>query len=290
MQTKLLRAVVVRHQRVVSLMVALVFSTAFSLATAHAENLKSAEITKITNQVEIIPAGKAPEKASIGTVIQGNTGVKTGANSRTELTFPDKTLARLGANTLFSFESGTRTVELKNGILLLQVPKNAGGAKITTAPVTAAITGTTILVEFSSAQKSFRLTVIEGTVKLTSNTNSGQSVVLSPGKTVSFSNDTQTFSTPENADIGQLLKTSSTTKEGPLGNQQEINDVLAMQQALKDQGIILQVIDTDSANALDNNAVEFGGVGTEGQLAPSGLGTSSSGAGSPGNLGNQTSP
>ncbi len=40
-------------------------------------------------------------------------------------------------------------MDLGGGAMLLRVPKDAGGAKITTAAVTAAITGTTVLLEYN---------------------------------------------------------------------------------------------------------------------------------------------
>ncbi|MBC8002010.1 MAG: FecR domain-containing protein, partial [Opitutaceae bacterium] len=79
----------------------------------------------------------------------GQTAVKTGIQSRSELVFHDKTVTRLGANTLFSFTQGTRNMTLKEGTLLLQVPPDAGGAKITTGAVTAAITGSTVMCSLS---------------------------------------------------------------------------------------------------------------------------------------------
>ncbi|MEO6054207.1 MAG: FecR family protein [Chthoniobacterales bacterium] len=279
-----------KHVKVGFLTKALALVTTLAFSGAYGESLESAKITRITNKVDIVVAGKSPVPATVGEIIQGSTGVKTEANSRTELMFPDQTLARLGANTLFSFESGTRNVELKNGILLLQVPKNAGGAKITTAPVTAAITGTTILVQYDPKNKnSFSLTVVEGSVKLSSNSNAS-TVTIGPGKTISYSSDTNKFSVPQNANIGELMKSSNLLKAGPLGNKDEINAVLALQEQLKAQGIILELIETDSNNDPSANEAVFGGVNTNGgTLVPSGVGTASSGAGAPGNLGNQTS-
>ena len=58
-------------------------------------------------------------------------------------------LARIGAETLFSFKTGTRDLTLEKGSMLLQVPKGLGGAKIHTAAVTAAMTGTTIMIPLS---------------------------------------------------------------------------------------------------------------------------------------------
>jgi len=111
--------------------------------------LKSAQITAVVNDVKVVDPVKGERRAGVKDVVQGSLGIKTGLQSRAELVFQDKTLTRLGANTLFSFNEGTRELELERGTMLLQVPKNVGGARIRTAAVTAAITGTTILLEYS---------------------------------------------------------------------------------------------------------------------------------------------
>lgn len=111
--------------------------------------LKSAELTAVVNEVKLVEHGKSERPAGVRDVVQGDSSVKTGIKSRAELLFQDKTLTRLGANTLFSFDQGTRDLELEHGTMLLQTPKGLGGAKIRTAAVTAAITGTTILLEYS---------------------------------------------------------------------------------------------------------------------------------------------
>jgi hypothetical protein len=54
--------------------------------------------------------------------------VRTGVDSRSELKFTDQTLARLGANTLFSFAEGTRDLNL-------QEATKAGAANRATAPL-----------------------------------------------------------------------------------------------------------------------------------------------------------
>jgi hypothetical protein len=113
--------------------------------------LKQAEVTAVVNDVNIVDPTAGERKAKTQDVIQGERGVKTGIQSRAELLFQDKTLTRLGANTVFSFNEGSRDMELARGTMLLQCPKGAGGAKIRTAAVTAAITGTTILLEYSPA-------------------------------------------------------------------------------------------------------------------------------------------
>ncbi len=128
------------------LVAGLVFS---SVQTSPAALLKSAEVTAVVNDVKVVDPTKGERPAGVKDVVRGDVGLKTGLKSRAELLFQDKTLTRLGANTLFSFNQGTRELELERGTMLLQVPKNVGGAKIRTAAVTAAITGTTILLEYS---------------------------------------------------------------------------------------------------------------------------------------------
>jgi hypothetical protein len=120
-------------------------------APMRAGMLKQAEVTAVINEVKLVVPGKAERPADVRDVVSGSSSIKTGIKSRAELLFQDKTLTRLGANTLFSFDEGTRDLELEHGTMLLQAPKGIGGARIRTAAVTAAITGTTILLEYSPA-------------------------------------------------------------------------------------------------------------------------------------------
>ena len=178
-------------------------------ASASAAQLKEARVTQVVNDVKLLPGQAAPRPAVVNDNLRSGTAVRTGADSRTELTFTDLTLARLGANTIFSFNEGTRTLDLGSGAVLFQVPKGAGGAKITTAAVTAAITGTTGIGEFhpgktSSAPPFSKWLCLEGTFHLY--LANGQSVELGPGKMVTT--DGKSFSKVLSFDIGQLVKTS----------------------------------------------------------------------------------
>jgi FecR protein len=73
--------------------------------------------------------------------VRQGTAVRADVKSRIELTFKDETMTRLGQKTIFSVGQGARTIDLGSGQFLLYVPKKAGGAKVKTGPVTAAITG-----------------------------------------------------------------------------------------------------------------------------------------------------
>src|SRR5438477_6367304 len=110
--------------------------------------LTSDEVTKIINRVSLMESAKGDRPAVLRDAIKDDLGLQTGARSRSELLFQDNTLTRVGAETFFSFKTGTRDLTLEKGSMLLQVPKGLGGAKIHTAAVTAAITGTTIMMEY----------------------------------------------------------------------------------------------------------------------------------------------
>jgi hypothetical protein len=73
--------------------------------------------------------------------VHQGTAVQTGVQSRSELTFKDQTITRLGEKTIFSVGEGPRTIDLGSGQILLYAPKKAGGAKVKMGSVTAAITG-----------------------------------------------------------------------------------------------------------------------------------------------------
>lgn len=199
--------------------------------------LNEATVTRLVNKVEIIPADAPPEPASLGEVIRGRTGVRTGGNSRAQLTFADQTLARLGANTLFSFERGTRSLDLERGAILLEVPKGAGGATIRSAPVTAAITGTTLMMEYSPGNPgTVKLIVLEGTVRLSLAGRLGESVLVGPGQMIAVAANARALPEPVTVDVKRILKTSKLVKEGDLESMGLIAETVETQQEMLADG------------------------------------------------------
>ncbi|HEX8373026.1 MAG TPA: FecR family protein [Chthoniobacterales bacterium] len=188
--------------------------------------LKKAEITQIINQVGVVQPGQGERPAAVSDVIEGKLGVRTGQKSRAELVFSDSTLTRLGANTIFNFEDGSRSMDLDQGTILLQVPKNAGGATIRTAAVTAAVTGTTILLEHTptpvvperlkkSERERRRLPhgyikamVLEGQLKVWLKGRLGESVILGPGQMLIMADDADSIPESVEFDIETVLQTS----------------------------------------------------------------------------------
>jgi FecR protein len=170
--------------------------------------LTSAEVTKIINRVSLIEPAKGARPAALRDVIKDDLGLQTGARSRSELLFQDNTLTRVGAETYFSFKTGTRDLTLEKGSMLLQVPKGLGGAKIHTAAVTAAITGTTIMMEYSPRQY-LKVLVLEGSLRLSRNGSFGDSVVLHPGKMVIMRPDAKKIPDPVDVDLAEIVRTST---------------------------------------------------------------------------------
>src|SRR5207237_9274199 len=91
---------------------------------AGAAELRTARVTKIINDVKLLPGQAAARPAAVNEELGAGTAVRTGVESRTELTFADLTITRLGANTIFSVNEGSRKIDLSGGGVPVQVPRN----------------------------------------------------------------------------------------------------------------------------------------------------------------------
>jgi hypothetical protein len=159
------------------------------------------------------------------TVRQGN-AVQTGSQSRSELTFRDQTITRLGEKTIYNIGGG-RTIELGSGQFLLYVPKNKGGAQVKMGPVTAAITGTTVygnvypngLVEFM---------VLEGSACLHLD-SVGQSLQVMGGQMVVYDPILRRLEDAVYIDLQQQLSSPLVRDFRPLPSAGLINDEIQSQ-------------------------------------------------------------
>ncbi len=187
-----------------------ILAALFTVATPalRAAPLKDAKITRIVNDVKTAGEGNAPKRASLNETVLPGSAVRTGIDSRTELLFSDQTITRLGANSNFTFNEGTREMSHSKGVIMLQVPKGLGGAKIQTAAVTAAITGTTILLEVGP--KFTKLIVVEGTCTLTlKNGKWKRKVKLTAGQEIIVPNDAIELPKTFFINLNMLVKTSA---------------------------------------------------------------------------------
>lgn len=99
----------------------------------------------------LAPNPSAPARAvAQGAVVRDDNVVRTGTESRAELEFTDLTLARLGANAIFSFDAQARSMECARGAVLFSKPAKSGRLEIRSGAVTAAITGSTGFISTSA--------------------------------------------------------------------------------------------------------------------------------------------
>ncbi|PYK76473.1 MAG: hypothetical protein DME42_00010 [Verrucomicrobia bacterium] len=185
------------------------------------------------------------------------------------------TLARLGANTIFSFTEGTRNLELTDGAMLLRVPKNAGGAKINTAAVTAAITGTTIMLEFHK-NSYVKFIVLEGTGRIFIPNRVGESVLVHAGQMLITKPDAKNLPSPVDVDIRQLRKTSRLIRGfGKMGSEDLIAQTEAEQDEERGEGELYETnlaIYGGGTNIILNDLTHVQSSGQENAQAPSEFG------------------
>ncbi len=164
-----------------------------------------ARVARVGNYVQLLRPGHAPQRASVNDIVDQETIVRSGKDSHAELTFSDETVVRLATNTAFDFKNGTRDLNLAEGAVLVQAPKSASGATIHATRVAAAITGTTVMIEYHPGVCKFL--VLEGTSRLYRPGHVGDSVLIGPGQMV-IGNPDVAVSDPVNFDIARFVKTS----------------------------------------------------------------------------------
>ncbi len=123
------------------------FGSFIFVSACQAIDLKQSKITQVVNDVQIISAtGQTQKSAAVNDVFTMPDILRTGAASRAELVAEDETITRVGANTIFSFDPASRTLDLQQGSLLFHSPHGKGGGTIHTGSATASVLGTTLIV------------------------------------------------------------------------------------------------------------------------------------------------
>lgn len=223
-------------------------AVSLAIINTNAAELKEARVTQIVRDVKLLPNAAPARPALVNDQVHDGTAVRTGIESRSELMFTDATLARLGANTIFSFTEGTRNLELTDGAMLLRVPKNAGGAKINTAAVTAAITGTTIMLEFHK-NAYIKFIVLEGTGRIFIPNHVGESVLVHAGQMLITKPSAKNLPSPVDVDIRKLMKTSRLIKGfGKMGSE----DLIAQTETAQDE-------ERENGELYETNLAIYGG-------------------------------
>ena len=184
-------------------------------------------VTQVVQDVKVVPSGSAARPAALNETVHQGSAVQTGTQSRSELTFQDQTITRLGENTIFTVGQGARTVELGSGQFLLYVPKKAGGATVKMGSVTAGITGTTVLGNVDPSGI-VEFTVLEGGACMHLD-KSGQAMYVQAGQKVTYDPMTGRFGNPVDVDIQQQLSSPLVSDFGRLPSAGLIDQEVAVQ-------------------------------------------------------------
>jgi hypothetical protein len=231
-------------------LLALITITA-SLATWFPNRLKAsstneARVTRVKNHVQLADSKNIARRASVNDIVNEETIVRTRNGSRGELTFSNETVVRLAAHTAFDSYHGTRGLNLREGAVLVQAPKQANGATIHAGSVAAAVAGTTAMIEYHPGF--YKFLVLEGTARTYRPGHLGDSVLVGAGQMV-FGNPESALSDPVDVDIDRFMKTSRfITDFPPLRSAKSIVAGSQKQQREK-----------STKTLIDTNLVIFGG-------------------------------
>jgi hypothetical protein len=211
-----------------------------------AASTNEARVTRVKNQVQLGNSKNIARSASVNDIVREQTIVRTGNGSCGEVTFSDQTVVRLAARTAFDFNQGTRGLNLGEGAVLVQSPKEANGATIHAGSVAAAVAGTTVLIEYRVGF--YKFLVLEGTARTYRPGHLGDSVLVRPGQMV-FGNPESALSDPVDVDIERFMKTSRFITDFP--RLSSVKSIVAESQK--------QQREKSTKTLADTNLVIFGG-------------------------------
>ena len=173
------------------------------VSAAAAVPLTESTFTEIIQQANVVSAtDKSTTPARTNLLFKAPDLVRTGPASRVEMTAPDKTITRIGANTIFTFAPGGRDILLERGSILFHAPAGVGGGAILNHGTAAAVLGTTMIGAILP-DGSFKILDLEGKVKVT--LKSQVSIELKPGQMVIVSPDGDALGPVINFNLRRLL-------------------------------------------------------------------------------------
>jgi len=151
--------------------------------------LTQGTFTDVIKDVNVVAADtKAATPATLTAVVKSPNLVRTGASSRAELTSPDDSVTRIGANSVFSFEPETRTVNLEQAASVPFAQREGRGI-IKSGGASAAVLGSTMMCSVA-VDGAFKTIFLEGKECVVTLANgkkvtlhAGQEVVVLPGQT-----------------------------------------------------------------------------------------------------------
>lgn len=193
----------------------IVFAFAVVEKISLAESLKSAVVMQVYNDVRLTGDTNQERPATVQDKIEGRDMIRTGKKSRAELEFADKSIARLGSNTLFSFDPASRDMNIQRGSVLVHVPPGKSGARIATPAATAAITGDVVAMRVNGQGDTQVLALsrdAQGPIRVTLN-KTGETQILQPGQLLTIRPTDIRIAPPVSVSVEAFLRTSSLTTQ-----------------------------------------------------------------------------
>jgi len=167
-----------------------------------------------------------------------NTQVGTGEKSMCELLFDDRSLTRLGENSLLSFAEQERLIKCGDGKFLVSKDPDTQPITVTAGGVTAAINGSTVLFDVKNGIA--HVAVIETTSGVKVTYSNGKTLTLQSGEGVCAAPRGMAADKPLPVDVKEMISTSPLFVESglaPLANDALIKGVVSAQEAAKTTGV-----------------------------------------------------
>jgi hypothetical protein len=168
-----------------------------------ADSLTESTFTEIIKQANVVAAtDKSVTPAQVNEVFRVPDLVRTGPESRLEMTAPDKTITRVGENSVFTFEPGERNIRLQQGSVLFHPPAGVGGGTVKYGGTAAAVLGTTIICAVMP-DGSFKIMLLEGKAIVT--LANGKTMELGAGQMLIVPPSGDSFSPVKDIDLAKLV-------------------------------------------------------------------------------------
>jgi hypothetical protein len=189
--------------------------------------------------------------------IESDSQVGTGEHSMCEISLDDKSITRIGANSMFSFVQKERLVKCDKGTFLVSKDPETETMTVTTGSVTAAVNGSTVV--FDVRDDATHIAVAETSTGVVVTDKNGKSITLQSGEGISATPNGMTSSSPKSVDVKDLISSSPLFNEkglAPLANDALIKGVASAQEMAKSQGMSFKSeINDIVANRTDSTSV-----------------------------------
>jgi len=216
--------------------------------------LGQASVTAIFHEVNLTAGSGAPKRtAALNDNVGPGAAITTSADSRVELTFSNRAVARLSEKATLSFKT-KNVLDLDRGAVLIDVPRTAK-AKIQAGGVAVGLSDVTAVLEYQSP--AFKFLVLAGTGRCYRPRHPGDSVLISAGQMI-FGSANDVITEPGDFDIERFIKTCVLVKNfAPLPSDQAIAAAIRREQS-----------DKSRKRLADTNLVIFAGGSKASILAP----------------------